>query len=53
MRPAFFQHLDRGPPSEDPAWEAEAAYDGRDRDGRWWQDGWNWISQHRAKRSGA
>ncbi len=30
------------------AWEAEAAQDGRDRDGRWWQDGWRWMAERRA-----
>jgi hypothetical protein len=30
------------------AWEFEAAEDGRERDGRWWEDAWRWIAQRRA-----
>jgi len=29
------------------AWEAETADDGRERDGRWWQDGWQWMAARR------
>lgn len=28
-------------------WEFESAEDGRERDGRWWQDGWRWMAARR------
>jgi hypothetical protein len=30
------------------AWEFEAAEDGRERDGRWWEDGWEWMLGRRS-----
>jgi hypothetical protein len=30
------------------AWEFETAEDGRERDGRWWEDGWKWIEARRS-----
>ena len=29
------------------AWEFEVAEDGRERDGRWWEDGWQWMTARR------
>jgi hypothetical protein len=29
------------------AWEFEAAKDGRERDGRWWDDAWHWMAERR------
>jgi hypothetical protein len=29
-------------------WEGHAARDGVPRDGRYWEAGWNWISEQRA-----
>jgi hypothetical protein len=29
------------------AWEFETAEDGRERDGRWWEDAWQWMRQRR------